>query len=506
MLSTKTVLQNQQKFNSEDININIEQSDFIDYEDYKDSCREYIIAKTKESTSDYYKLSMVERQEMDSQHITDFVHEVTTPVRGYFENGIRMVNLLVQDLIKDLTLYGVITPLLMDESVGEVQINDLNSIFYESHKGGTGKFIRYVDEYGRPYGFKDYDEMITILNKLMENPNADTRITPTNALVNARTVQGYRLATVDKEVFTPGLPPHNHRAYPSVIRKKRKVNLSMEDLVKFKSLSMGMAKFLRLISQAENKLFCVGSTGSGKTVTLDILLRDIKVRTLLIQNPPEIDNRIRDDNGVVLNNTVLWQARDNPKTEKITDSYPTLSNLNSHALRFTPELILVGEVRIPVEFSELLRVMMTGHLAWSSFHADSCVEAIKRFAQEVSAATNMDIEIAMDQVCDALNFIIVQKKLKDGTRKITSISEILKYDSIKKVPVINEIYRFKPDGKSTIKENGVVLKVGGKHERCGKLSDGMVEKLYMAGVTYDEIKDFVSEDYSAEESYEWEEN
>lgn len=503
MLSKKQIIQNQQKFNMDDLNTNIEQSDLIDYRDYKKRCREYLISKTKEMSSDYYSKSLVEKQAIDSEFITDFVHAQTAPVKGYFENGARLINPLVHDLVKDLTLYDVLTPLLNDESIGEIQINDLNSIFYEVQKDGIGAFERYKDEKGKPLGFSSEEEMLTILNKLIADQSADTRITSSNALINARTPQGYRIAIVDKDPFSPAPPPHDHKSYSCVIRKIKQTRLTMKDLVGFRSLSMGMAGFLKLIAEAENKIFCVGSTGSGKTVTLDIMLRGVNMRTLLIQNPTEIDNRVRDDSGTVLNNTVLWEAKDDPKTEQVRDSYPTLQNLNSHALRFTPELILVGEVRKPGEFSELLRVMMTGHLAWSSFHADTCEEAVKRFAQEVASATKMDIEMATDQVCDALNFIIVQKKLKDGTRKITSISEIIRYDSVNKKPVINEIYRFKPDGTKTIKQDKVVLKVGGKHEKCGKISDKMIDKLYMAGITNDEIKEYISDDYSKEETYEW---
>ena len=508
MLTKSSIIANQQKHGVDNIDIqDINSTDAMEYAEYKNKCREYVIKKTEE-LPDYFNKSDYGRRSIDESLITDFVYEKTNvPVKGYYFRGVRNTNELIKDLVQDLTLYGVLTPLMNDESIGEIQINDLNAIFYESQKDGKGEFVRYVDANGKPKSFQSEEEMLTILTKLISNRSGDTRITPDNALVNARTPQGYRIAIADKDVFPPAPPPNDSRSYTAVIRKVKKTKLTMHKLIEYKTLTVGMARFIQLIASAENKIFVAGSTGSGKTVTLDVMLHELSegtdIRTLVVQNPTEIDNRIRDENGAITNNTVLWEAKDDPK-DKVKDAYPTLQNLNSHSLRFTPQLILVGEVRKPNEFSELLRIMMTGHIAWSSFHADTPFQAVKRFANEVATGTGMVVEMAMDQVCDALDFIISQKKLKDGTRKITSISEIVGYDPIKKSPIINEIYKFVPDGKNTIKQGKTVLKVAGEHKRCGVISKAMADKLYLAGITYDELKPYLDEGYENEEiSYDW---
>jgi len=501
MLNLNKVLQNQQKYGVADMGLTTDNIDMIEYLEYSIKCREYLLKRTSEMSTDYYNKSVQEKRDIDASIITDFVTITDYSVKGYVQFGVRNVAKLVEDLIIDLTEYGVLTALLRDESVGEIQLNDLNAIFYEAQENGKGVFKRYVDKNGVPYGFANDEEMLTILNKLAGS-YAETRITPSNALVNSRTPQGYRIAVTDKSVCPPSLPPYDNSTYTAVIRKVKKSKLTFKTLVGYKSLSVDMVRFLKIIAGSENKIFCVGSTGSGKTVNLDIMAKEVRCRTLIIQNPTEIDNRIRDEAGNIINNTVLWEAKDT--VAGTTDSYPLMKNLNSHSLRFTPELIIVGEARRPEEFAELLREMSTGHLVWSSFHADTEAEAIKRFASEVATASNMDISRAMDQVCDALDFIIIQKKLRDGTRKIMSITEVKGYDVTTNKPLMNTIFRFVPSGVTIFEEDGIGIKeICGVHKQCGVISDEMRAELFLAGVPRVKLETYLKLDENKEESYEW---
>lgn len=161
------------------------------------------------------------------------------------------------------------------------------------------------------------------------------------------------------------------------------------------------------------------------------------------------------------------------------DSSPaTMENLLINAMRQSPHWIGPGELRTPGEFATALRAAQTGHYFFSTLHAEGDKEAIYRFLTAYLMASNEPAELALRNICSAVKFVIFQEKLADGTRKVTSISEILGSEVLE--PIINPIYRF--ECEDVIDEENNEIKIVGTHKRVGKLSEVVQQRMLKAGI------------------------
>jgi pilus assembly protein CpaF len=264
-------------------------------------------------------------------------------------------------------------------------------------------------------------------------------------------------------------------------------------LVENESFSSNMYKLLSLIPKSDLSWITVGPTGSGKTTLNEILVKEIHPmqRIITIENPSEmrlIQRESGSEHGRVLNDVLQYES-----VPEDDDSSPaTMENLLINAMRQSPHWIGPGELRTPGEFATALRAAQTGHYFFSTLHAEGDKEAIYRFLTAYLIASNEPAELALRNICSAVKFVIFQEKLADGTRKVTSISEILGSDGLN--PLINQIYRYEYD--DVIEEwNGgrKVIRIAGRHRRVGKLSQKVQQQMIKAGIKRSRFELFTTE-------------
>lgn len=436
-------------------------------------CRRYI-----QDNSDSYRDLEIERKRIVIKElITKFVMNNPVLVDGYIDEDNRPdTNKLLDKLIEDITDYGILTAAMIDPNVFEIRANG-KEIKVEI----AGKVQDLRDKDGHIVSFESTEQQDIILRKML----GDVRLTPKDALVSARTVEGYRIAAVHYTATSPDPDdPTAEQYHAFVLRKFNKVKLTLADIVGKKTLSDNMARTLSLLPAGGLTFFTVGETGSGKTTMNNAILQAVpaSTRTVLIQNPSEIDLRFKDPSGRMYNDALHLEARE---FENPVPSDPTLTNLMNITLRLTPTFCSLGEIRSNEEFAQAVKILNAGHPLNSTYHAGSSEGAISRFLiAYLAGAGNMPADLALSTITSLLDIIIVQKKMRDGTRKVIQITEVLGVDpKDKNKPLLNDLYVYNITDEPEYDEAGNVLKIHGEHKRVGKISDRLIRKFQLEGVS-----------------------
>ncbi|WP_334078111.1 CpaF family protein [Paenibacillus sanfengchensis] len=427
----------------------------IQFEEALELCQKYI---TKVATHAFRREHDPGRKrEMTKAYINEFVDSQKPVVEGYYE----LVE-LKRALIDEITHYGPITKAMEDPSIDEIRINGTDQIFVES----GGKTVPWEQH------FIDREHLERIISKLLGV--SKVRLTPKIPMVNARTIEGYRVNATHADISPYDMPA-------VVIRKFSKKSITPEMMIKNESFSVNMFKLLSLLPKADLSWITVGPTGSGKTTLNEIMVREINPlsRIITIENPSEMRLQRREGNsehGRIINDVLQYES-----VPDDDDASPaTMENLLINAMRQSPHWIGPGELRTPGEFATALRAAQTGHFFFTTLHAEGDREAIYRFLTAYLMASNEPAELALRNICSAVKFIVFQEKLADGTRKVTSISEVLGSEGLE--PIVNPIYKF--ISEDVLEEEGThrVLKIIGKHKRVGMLSEKIQQTMIKAGI------------------------
>lgn len=454
----------------------------VTIEEYIDQCRIYI---TNNLPEEYTKgtMSAEKKKSVDQTLISQFVDKHKVLVEGYITaEGILDTELLLEDVVDAVSGAGILREALEDPEVDEIQINDKNTIFVQ--KGGV--LVPYVDSKGRVMRFTSNDEIHIILNKLIDDGTGNQpQFTPGNPILNAKTAkEQYRVSAVHFDANTRDKPPYDFDITTVVIRKFKEVKLTVDDIIESQAITPKMGRLLTLLGQAELKLFCVGPTGSGKTTLLNIIASTIPLnkRIILVQNPAEITFKDRDEYGRNKRNVVHWEVITAAKLDALT----------SNTLRFTPEIIIVGEAREKEEFFQIFRAAKTGHKILGTYHAENTRDAIERFASEYSSNGGSTNSEALRSVAKTIDIIITQFKFPDGRRRVMSIAEVEGVDREDNVKY-NTLFEFKLTGEVETNEYGLA-DVKGKFVQVGTLSEHTKDALFKAGITAKTIAEFCDKD------------
>lgn len=448
------------------------ESSTTSFENVTNDCRKAI----EEQSAKYRDLDALKKKEAIKGIIIDYVMQTKPLVEGFLdgENNPDTVK-LVDKLVQDITDYGKLTAAMENEDVFEIRANG-KEIKVEIN-GVVGD---YLDNDGNIVSFDSVDQQEVIMKKLL----GDVKLTPKDALVNASTIEGFRIAAVHSSAMSPDpQDPTADRYHSFVLRKFKKQKMNLGEIVRKGTLSDNMARTLALCPAGGLTFFTVGPTASGKTTTNNAILQavDPKTRTILIQNPSEIDLRFKDDSGRVYNDVLHLEAveKENP-----TPSDPTMSNIMDHTLRLSPTFVCFGEIRSNKEFKQAMKIMQAGHPVNSTFHSESSRGAIKRFLTAYLAESgNEPSELALATLTDLVNIIIVQKIMRDGKRRIIQISEVLGVrDDNPNEPALNDLYIFDINREPDYDEAGNIVKINGEHKRVGKISDRTLRKFQLEGV------------------------
>jgi len=355
---------------------------------------------------------------------------------------------LTQEALNDVLGYGPIQPLLDDPDVTEVMVNGPKSVYVEKkgHLTKTG------------ITFENNQEVMRIIDRIIlplgRRIDADT---PT---VDARLPDGSRVNAV--------IPPVAIDGASITIRKFRKDKLSIEQLIEFGSLTAPMAEFLHACVASRLNIVVSGGTGSGKTTLLNVLSSMIPEDERIVTIEDAAELQLQQDHIVRL---------ETRPTSLEGKGMVTIRDLVRNALRMRPDRIIVGECR-GGETLDMLQAMNTGHDgSLTTLHSNTSRDALSRMETMVMmAGMDMPLKVIRQQISSAIDLIVQQTRLKDGTRRITAVTEVagMEGDTI----VLTDIFRYEqtgiaPDGKNIgqVKPTGIRPLFMPRLEACGfKLS------------------------------------
>lgn len=488
MLGLTNIFKAQSKFG---ISSTISNNEKVSYAVYLAGCRRMLTDKTPK---DYYSWDRRRQNDYTDNLIISYVRNNVKDVEGFLdENGDIQSDLLIDILRTDIVDFGILRKALEDDDIQEIQINDYKTLWVV--KGGKSEL--YVDDTGKPYQFISDDELHSTIDRMIYNPNGNIpRMTYTNPLLNTRTAQkGYRLSAVNSSAITPDSKVGFDFPVTSVtIRKYAPSMLTFDDFEEFGSSANEMSNFLRLCGRADIRLICVGPTSSGKTTLLNAIVWEIPRddRLILIQNPTEIMIYERsEETGANMRNALHWEAVDIDTRLKDDPTTPSMSNMIAHTLRNTPDVIIPGEVRTPAEFFQMNRALKTGHRVLSTLHAYDGSDAVSRIATELATLGGNVNDYALS-IASSLDIAVSQRKLADGSRRIMSIEEYTGKILEDGTAETRVLFRYRLTGKVDKDEFGKLKHIHGYFEQVNPISDSLIQKFFSAGISIDELSDFIN--------------
>ncbi|MDQ1147140.1 pilus assembly protein CpaF [Bacillus sp. SORGH_AS 510] len=325
---------------------------------------------------------------------------------------------VVNELINDLTGFGPINPLLLDEDVSEVMVNGPNQVYCER----KGKLVLTSVQ------FRDNEHVMSVIEKIVAP--LGRRIDESSPMVDARLPDGSRVNAI--------IPPLALNGPTITIRKFSKDPYQIEDLINFGTVTEEMAIFLDACVKARLNMFVSGGTGSGKTTTLNVLSNFIPEdeRIVTIEDAAEIQ--------LGQEHVVSLESRP-PNIEG--KGAISIRDLVRNSLRMRPDRVIIGEVR-GGEALDMLQAMNTGHDgSLATGHSNSPRDMIARLETMVLlAGVDLPIKAIREQIAGAIDVIIQQSRLKDGSRKITNITEVQGMEG--DIIVLQDIFAYQQEGLS----------------------------------------------------------
>jgi pilus assembly protein CpaF len=323
---------------------------------------------------------------------------------------------LYKGVLDELLGFGPIEPLLQDDSVTEVMVNGPKLVFAEREGKVTLADVAFVDD----------EHVLQVIRKIIEP--LGRQIDRTWPMVDARLPDGSRVNAI--------IPPCSIDGPSITIRKFSKEPFSVEDLIDFGTLTSEMAQFLEACVVSRLNVVVSGGTGSGKTTLLNVLSGYIpdEDRIVTIEDAAELQ--------LSQSHVVRLEAK---PAEPDGSGRVTIRDLVINALRMRPERIVVGECR-GGEALDMLQAMNTGHDgSLTTVHANSPRDTISRLETlTLMAGMDLPLMVVRQQIASALDLIVQQARLRDGTRKIVNITEVQGMEG--ETVVLQDIFRFEEEG------------------------------------------------------------
>ncbi|MDG5788468.1 CpaF family protein [Evansella sp. AB-P1] len=346
---------------------------------------------------------------------------IPTMAESFFEKeGERLTFEAKQQVIKkvvdELTGYGPITSLLKDKDVTEIMVNGPYHIYVEK----KGKIIKSEAH------FRDNEHVLQVIEKIVSP--LGRRIDESSPMVDARLEDGSRVNAI--------IPPLSLVGPSLTIRKFPESRLNIENLIGFGTLSREMSQFLDGCVKGRLNVFISGGTGSGKTTLLNVLSNFIpdNERIITIEDAAELQ--------LGQEHVVSLETRP-PNIEGKGEV--SIRDLVRNSLRMRPDRVIIGEVR-SAEALDMLQAMNTGHDgSLATGHSNTPRDMVARLETMVlMAGVDLPLRAIRDQIAGAVDLIIQQSRLKDGSRKITHITEVvgMEGDTI----VLQDLFVFKQTG------------------------------------------------------------
>jgi pilus assembly protein CpaF len=353
---------------------------------------------------------------------------------------------LISEIIDETIGFGPINRLIHDPSISEIMVNGPQNVYIEKE----GRLIR------TDIVFKDDQHVMRVIEKIVAP--LGRRIDESSPMVDARLPDGSRVNAI--------IPPLSLNGPSITIRKFSERPYTVKDLINFGTMTPEVAMFLKACVEARLNIVVSGGTGSGKTTTLNVVSSFIPddERIVTIEDAAELQ--------LAQEHVVRLETRP-PNIEG--KGAITVRELVRNSLRMRPDRIVVGEVRSG-EALDMLQAMNTGHDgSLTTGHANSPRDMLSRLETMVlMAGMDLPVRAIREQIASAIDLIVHQARLKDGSRRITHITEIIGMEG--DVITMQDIFVFRQQGRDEKgRITGAIVPTGIKPK--------FVEKLVEAGIS-----------------------
>jgi pilus assembly protein CpaF len=370
------------------------------------------IVMARIDVSEAAKLSRLELETQLSELIPELLVETRLQLNAAEQRAV------VESLLDEMLGLGPLEPLLADEKVSEVMINGARQVYVE--RGGK---LELSD-----VSFRDNAHVLSIATRIVSR--IGRRIDETQPLVDARLIDGSRVNIIIPPLALDG---------PSItIRKFSKKSITLDVMIRFGSVSQKMAALLKIAGRCRMNILISGGTGSGKTTLLNAISQMI--------DPGERVVTIEDAAELQLQQPHVVRLETRPSNIEGKGEI-TMRDLVKNSLRMRPDRIILGECRGGEAF-DMLQAMNTGHDgSMSTIHANRPREALSRLENLVGMASiNLPARAVRQQIAQAVHMIVQIQRMRDGSRKITHITELVGMEG--EVITTQDLFTFDYSGES----------------------------------------------------------
>ena len=381
-------------------------------------------------------------REIEDEELTELIYRVLQEASSEEYLSLSRKTELGKELFNAFRKLDLLQEFLEDEGITEIMINGTRSIFFER----DGR-IHKSDK-----RFLSKEKLEDVIQQIVASSNR--LVKEASPIVDARLADGSRVNVVLEPVAVNG---------PIVtIRKFGKDAITMDQLIAWNSISKEISDFLAALVAAGYNIFISGGTGSGKTTFLNALSQYIPKDERIITIEDNAELKLQD-----IPNLVSLEAR-NPNVEGT--GAVTIRDLIKAALRMRPDRIIVGEVR-GAEAIDMLQALNTGHDgSLSTGHANSTADMLARLETMVLMGMNLPLPAIQRQIASGIDIIVHLGRLRDKSRKLLEVSEVLGYENGK--ICLQSLYKYEEEGEKAGKITGNWRKI---HEITND------QKLKMAG-------------------------
>ena len=338
---------------------------------------------------------------------------------------------LLEDICNDVLGYGPLEPLLARDDIADIMVNGASTVFIEVGGKMQKTGVR----------FRDNSQLLNICQRIVSQ--VGRRVDEASPICDARLPDGSRVNVI--------VPPLSIDGPALTIRKFKKDRLKLSDLTRFKSITPEGATILEIVGRVRCNVLISGGTGSGKTTLLNCLTGHIDHDERIITCEDAAELQLQQPHVVRL------ETRP-PNLEG--EGAITMRDLVKNCLRMRPERIIVGEVRGPEAF-DLLQAMNTGHDgSMGTLHANSPREAISRLESMITmGGFALPSKTIKEMITGSIDVIVQASRLRDGTRKITHVTEVVGMEG--DVIITQDLFIYDMEGEDA---DGKII---GRHRSTG---------------------------------------